>query len=57
MEASPVKEPGNDFLHGLYYLLLLLLLLFEIANKPIGVTYPFMNRSAAPVALAVFFAS
>jgi hypothetical protein len=37
MEASPVKEPRNDLLHDLYYLLLL----FEIANKPVRRSLPF----------------
>jgi hypothetical protein len=36
-----VKEPGNDLLHGLYYLLL-----FEIANKPLWCSLPFHNRLA-----------
>jgi hypothetical protein len=31
-----VKEPRNDLLHDLYYLLL-----FEIANKPVGRSLPF----------------
>jgi hypothetical protein len=38
MEASPVKEPGNDLLHDLYYLLLL----FEITNKPLLRSLPFI---------------